>query len=255
MTRPSLQRATAISFTAHIIIFIAALIILSLRPSLREKTYTVNLVMPETPGKLTTPARPPARKTATKKPAHRVPPPKNKGALKQKAPEKKPAMAVRKDRAPEAVHDNSGQAISRLRQKKEMQESEKHRLARLDEMASRKRLEDIRRGAATEGARVAGSNVTAKRRNEILSAYSDTIMKTIKNNWAFPDIGITTLHTEVSITVFADGSLRINQITSPSGNRALDQSVLKAIIKTGSVAPPPFGDNENVTLNFIPVGK
>jgi colicin import membrane protein len=168
-------------------------------------------------------------------------------------PEKKTSVAVKKE-GPEISQDKAREAIEKLRQEQEKRETDAQRQEHLKKLQEQRRLEALRNRLAAEGASEAESQIPEGARNDILNDYKNDIVPRIKENWVFPDVGMGT-RTEVSITVFADGTIRINRIISPSGNRAFDQSVLKAIVKTGRVAPPPFGRNEDVTLNFIPVNK
>ena len=252
MTRPDFQRATAISFAAHALIFLTALVVMSLSPSHKSKVYTIDLVSPSAGS---------VRKRVKPRPARRTPPPKVMPAApvkpaKRTPPAKKPAMAVKKDPAPakkepapEVSQQKTRQAIDKLRQ----EEAEAQKQKRLKEMEDERRLDELRSRLAAEGASATSGQVPEGERNGIMTSYSNRIMTSIKQNWVFPDVVRSPgLRTEVSITVFADGTIRINRVISPSDNRAFDQSVLKAIIKTKEVDPPPFGRNEDVILNFIP---
>jgi colicin import membrane protein len=248
MIRPDFQRATVISFVAHMLFFLTALAIMGVRSPYKGKVYTISLVSPQRAG-------PPA----ASKQGRRTPPPKKarKAGKDSQAtrtpPEKKPAMALKKE-DPDASRDNAQEAIEKLRREQKARDAEARKQESIKELKEKKRLEELRNRLAAEGASDAESRLSEGERNSALSAYSDKIMKSVKDNWLFPDVGVGT-RTEVSITVFADGTIRINRIITPSGNRAFDQSVVKAIIKTGNVAPPPFGRNEDVTLNFIPVSR
>ena len=259
MIRPDFQKATVISCVAHLLFFLTALVLMGLRSPHKSKVYTISLVSPARTGAI-----------ATEKPVRRTPPPKKIRKVKTESPvthtptekipapmaEKKPAMAVEKE-DPEVSQKIAREAIEKLRQEqeaREAQEAEARRQQQLREAEQKQRLEELRNRLAAEGASEAESQIPEGERNDILNTYKTTIVPLIKENWVFPDVGIGT-RTEVSITVFVDGTIEINDIITPSGNRAFDQSVLKEIIKTGRVEPPPFGRNEDVTLNFIPVKK
>lgn len=251
MIRPDFQRATVISCVAHLLFFLTALAILGFRSPLKSKVYTISLV---SPGRTAPPS--------LSKPVRRTPPQKKIQRQKEAPPEtrtpvaKKPAMSV-KEEDPAISKKKAEEAIEKLRKEQkalEERQKEEEREERLKEQEEKQRLEELRNQLAAEGASDVESQIPEGERNSAMSAYSDQIMKMVKDNWVFPDVGVGT-RTEVSITVFVDGSIDIKGILTPSGNRAFDQSVLKAIIRTGKVPPPPFGRNENITLNFIPVKK
>jgi len=263
MIRPDFQRATVISFVAHLLFFLTALAAMGFRSPHKTRVYTISLVSPERAGA-----------PAISSPVRRTPPPKKVHIQKEEPPAisrpqqktEKPEMRtppVKKDlpapkeQDPAISGKKAREAIDKLRMEqeaREAEEAERHRKESLKELEEKARLEELRNSLAAEGASDIESQVPEGELNDILSAYRDTIIPLIKGNWVFPDVG-TGIRTEVSITVFVDGTVRINKITIPSGNRAFDQSVLKAIIKTGKVPPPPFGRDEDITLNFIPVNK
>ena len=251
MIRPDFQRATAISFAAHVLVFLTALIIISFRPSHKSKIYTIDLLSPSA----STPQKTNNNRDKSRKP-RRTPPPKIKSAspAERTPPAKKPAMAVKEEpdaKVPDLPKEKAREDID----KSQMEEAEAHRQARLRELENERRLDELRSRLAAEGAAQDSGQVPEGERNDIMIAYSNKIMTSIKMNWVFPDVVSPSLRTEVSITVFADGTIRINKITVPSDNSAFNQSVLKAIIKTGKVDAPPFGRNEDVILNFIPAEK
>jgi len=240
--RPDFQRATVISCAAHVLLFLTALVIMGLHTPQKNRVYTISLVTPSG-----------SRVHSAKKPQRRTPPSKRvrKTSPEERTPPaKKHSMAVKDDS--EASGKKAREAIEKLRQQQEEKKAEAHMKERLKELEDTKRLDELRSRLATEGASGAEEQGSDGERNVRMKAYSDTIMNGIKDNWVFPDVGMG-IRAEVSITVFADGSISINRIITPSGNRAFDQSVLKAIIKTAKVPPPPFGRNEDVILNFIPV--
>lgn len=257
MTRPNLQRATAISFAAHIAFLLAAAIILSLRPPHKSRVYTIDLIsLPKSasPKKAGAPAKSP--ETRAREHARRSLPPKRKlktVEAEPEAPAKKPAMAVKKAPAQPVRPEPKPKAepMKPVEDKAEEAIEEKQETEEAKALARKKRLEELRNRMAARGAAGPASGLSGAREANIMAAYSSSIMSSIKGNWVFPEVMEGT-RAEVSITVFADGTIKINKMLNPSGNRAFDQSVLKAIVKTGSVEPPPFGQNEDVILNFIP---
>jgi len=272
MIRPDFQKATVISCVGHLVFFLMALVLIGLRSPHKSRVYTISLVTPA--GTVATPAEkqisrtPPPKKVnkvKTEIPVPRTPAEKKPAAAEKKpeavekkpeAIEKKPEMALKKE-DPEASQKKALEAIEKLRQEQKARDDKEAQALREEqtrEAEEKQRLEELRNRLAKEGASDAESRIPEGERNDILNSYRDTIVPMIKKNWIFPEVGMGT-RTEVSITVFADGTIRINRITTPSGNRVFDQSVLKAITKTGRVEPPPFGRNEDVTLNFIPVKK
>lgn len=258
MIRPDFQRATTISLAAHIAVFLASLIIISLRAPQNNKVYTISLVSPSGDSKPAIKRAPPPKakaKRQTTPPAKKRTPPHKKRAVvpaKKRTPpaSKSPAMAV-KDAAPSAMEQKET-AIEKLRREKQAREARTHMNETIKALEEKKRLEEVRAKMAAQGAQGAGQQHSRGERNEIMEGYSNRIMQKIKANWVFPEVNMA-MRAEVSITVFADGTIRINRMTIPSASQAFNQSVLKAIIKTKKVDPPPFGTNEDVKLNFIPV--
>jgi TonB family protein len=90
-------------------------------------------------------------------------------------------------------------------------------------------------------------------KSRLLEDYGERIQAIIYGNWVYAlareDLDLVT---KVSVTVRRDGTMSVNKVVEPSGDRAFDQSALRAIRKTGKVEPPPFGRDEEVILNFYP---
>jgi outer membrane biosynthesis protein TonB len=161
------------------------------------------------------------------------------------APEVKAAPANRQRVAPKkkaAVSEKPGPAP----RADDQEELKKHKTELLEKLKKKQatiykqdRLSEIKEKLESEQASVP-------------SAEPNLIEESIREKWVFPDIDIRGLEAVISITVMRNGLIRINRFERPSGNELFDRSTLKAINRTGRVKPPPFGEELDIGIRFIP---
>ena len=259
MTQPSLQKAAAISFAAHIVFFIVATLIGKASFMRHDsKTYIIDLVTPsasqtekaESPAAGQPIEQPKAEKTRTEPQQKQPVPPQKKETAKtkaQKQPDAKEAkMAMKSTKELDDAAKRKDDYIKSLKQKQVAEDRGKEAVS---DLATKSALDKIRASASAKGKDTGYTNAQIE---GIQNAYASKIQNMIERNWIYPDTGVQYVECSVAITVRADGSLVVNKIVQPSGNRTFDQSTLKAIKKTATVEPPPFGESLDVVLKFIP---
>lgn len=267
MTEPSLQKASAISLIAHLVFFAAAAILGKAGFMRHEsKTYIVNLITPaatqslnvDAPQAPAAPEQPSAEQPKAEQKKQQAPPPKKetrkpKAEQKQAQPKaqkqpdaKEAAMALKSTKDIEAATKRREEYIKSLQQKQFAEERSREAVS---DIATQSKLKEIQARASAKGK---DTGYTGAQIEGIQNAYAAKIQTQIERNWIYPDTGVQYVECSVSITVKASGALIIRKIEQPSGNRTFDQSTLKAIKKTATVEPPPFGEELDVVLKFIP---
>lgn len=73
-----------------------------------------------------------------------------------------------------------------------------------------------------------------------LQQYASKVGAEIRKNWFYPDMRGEGLYAEVSVIILADGMLVMKDFERKSGNPLFDNSIGRAISRTGKVEPPPF---------------
>ncbi len=105
-----------------------------------------------------------------------------------------------------------------------------------------------------------GSGTGSKKVLELIDIYRVEVAFQIQKNWAFPEqlVGARTdLVAELAFTILPNGEIKDIWFDKSSGNRYLDESAKKAIMKSNPVRPHPPGINKpfvNVGLRFTPKG-
>jgi colicin import membrane protein len=229
--------------------FLLLLILLSKRTTvLPHKVYTVNIVTPVVK-KVKTP--PPKRvKAEAAKPsaqAPKIPPKKTPAREKPKAPPRavKPAMK-------EA--DLKNYVSERLTDIKARKEDEQYKRESLERIESKRKLEDIRQRALIRS-RQGDDAASEAVRSKILDEYSGRIHDSIYDVWIFPDVELKGLQARIAITVMKNGTIILRRFEDPSGSKPYDRSALKALQKASPVEPPPFGEDIEYVITFIPYEK
>lgn len=256
MRVPNLQRATAVSFLAHVALLVIISIISHRPPTIKPIIYNVSIVQPEAPTKTRpAPAMPsPSQQAEEAGAVHRqriVPKPPKPQNRQKVPPEKRPAPVPEK-KGPSA-DELKEQKLRELQQQKEQQQQDDAlREQKLREFEKQKALDAIR-DQATARSRSADDSRKKAQYDQALAEYVSLIDQAIREHWVYPDIqGVRDLSATVNITVFPNGKVRINKFERPSGNRVFDRSILKAIKDTGAVQPPPFGELLEIGVRFIP---
>jgi colicin import membrane protein len=132
-------------------------------------------------------------------------------------------------------------------------------IARLKDQVKKTGTVDQKQNKGDKGTRtLEGSG--SKRALELIDLYRVEIAYQIQKNWAFSDQlagGRTDLVAELAFTVMPNGEIRDIWFDKRSGNRYLDDSAKKAIMKSNPVRPHPTGIRRsyvNVGLRFTPKG-
>jgi TonB family protein len=195
--------------------------------------------------------------TETKAPEkQRVPKNRQKMPPAKKAPPRDSKWLTEKPVQPKqekaAYKKSTDDKARRIKELRESREAEMYKQKRLEELKDKARLDSIRQEAATTGME-AERKPSETEKSRLLEDYGERIQAIIYGNWVYAlareDMDLVT---KVSVTVRRDGTMNVNKVVEPSGDRAFDQSALRAIRKTGKVEPPPFGRDEEVILNFYP---
>lgn len=228
MRELSFRRATALSLLMHVGLMMVAMTA-TLKTSVRTPSvYTVRIVTPEAPKVKAAPAN-----------RQRVAP-KKKAAVSEK-----PAPAPRADDT-EELKKHKAELLEKLKKK----QASIYKQDRLSEI--KEKLESEQASASATAEPRAATEPAEGQRSRVLDNYINLIHESIKEQWVFPDIDIKGLEAVISITVMKNGLIRINRFERPSGNELFDRSALKAINKTGRVKPPPFGEDFDIGIRFIP---
>lgn len=110
------------------------------------------------------------------------------------------------------------------------------------------------------GAVLPGTTSGSQKVLEIIDIYRVEIAYKVQNNWAFSGQlagNAKNLQASLVFKVMPNGMIRDIFFTDRSGNKYLDESAYKAIVKTNPVDPHPPGVNQpyiNVGLRFTPEG-
>jgi colicin import membrane protein len=105
-----------------------------------------------------------------------------------------------------------------------------------------------------------GSNASSKKVLEIIDIYRVEIAYKVQKNWAFSgQLAGDSDHLQASLVfkVMPNGEIKDIFFTDRSGNRYLDESAYKAIVKSNPIDPHPAGISKpfiNVGLRFTPEG-
>ncbi len=217
MREPNISSITILSFVMHLVFIIVALIVIKQSNRIPLPTpYIVNLVGPIIE-KTTAPKTAEDTSTATAESNAKM-------VTDSSAPVKK--KTDDKDKTNEYIEDR----IAALKAKKKVQTIVKLRniIALSHSGSSEKESAEPAQKAAGSGNVISGIG------------YGEKIGEEIRQYWAFPTIGGEDLEAVISITVHADGKIKINKIEKSSGNPLFDRSVLNAINRASPVTPPPY---------------
>jgi colicin import membrane protein len=164
----------------------------------------------------------------------------------QKAAYRRKLAAAEAAAARETAEAARAREIERLRQEQARQTA----IERIrQEQARGAEMDRIRRLAAEQAARASSATSQAEM-DQARREYALKIEALILENFVFPETVPATTRCVVAITVLKDGTLRIDTIETPSGNRIFDRAALSAITKTGTVPAPPFGREIPLGVNF-----
>ncbi len=243
----SFEKATGLSFAAHIVFFIFAVLVVGTNHARKVDVYTVRIMSPAPPA--------PASETAIGEtgpanrqklpPAKKAPPKDSQWLSDEPAPVRvdKKSLAVKRAALAEARHQ---QELRKLREARQIKEQA------IQNLQQKARFDSIRQQAASQDAKKPEGRSEAQR-NKALAEYGERIQAIIYSNWVYTLAQEDRdLRTRISVVVRRDGTMTVKKVEEPSGDRVFDLSALKAIRKTGKVEPPPFERDEELILNFYP---
>mgnify|MGYP000595622421 CR=1 FL=1 len=110
------------------------------------------------------------------------------------------------------------------------------------------------------GAKLGKFNEAGKRKAELIDLYRLEVAFQIQKRWAFNDAlagGDQSLVAAIVFKIMPDGEIQDIFFTDRSGNKYLDESAYKAIVKSNPVDPHPDGLNQpyvEMGIRFTPQG-
>lgn len=267
----SLRGSILISVCVHLGFFLAFLLIS--RPGgakvIYKPQYQVRLVQPDEIPSLSKPKRKAAPKP---KPAAAAEPPKSKVTLPEKKKEEKPKAPVPVKKTPEkpkpVVRPEEVSPTESV--KKETAEKPPPKVAEpaqptpepepqkvLDDVLARIKKKVGARKQVAANRRTTPESGWEKRQKEMeYRRYYDLVDQRVYENWIPPpntDLNNQDLMTVVAITMLPDGRILKSFIEESSGNPLFDQTVMRAILKSNPLPPPPIGLDQQsyeLGLNF-----
>jgi TonB family protein len=93
------------------------------------------------------------------------------------------------------------------------------------------------------------SNISTE---DVMNLYMKDMEHRIKSNW-FPQQDSFKNKTVVTFQIMRDGTIKSSKVSEPSGDKQFDADAVKAVEKTGKVAPLPkniFGEYIDITFTF-----
>jgi len=161
----------------------------------------------------------------------------------------KSAIAAIEKKVEESRPDPVAEAIDRLRSKLK-------KSGAVSQPGTYAGKGSVRSGAGIMG----GAGAGGRHALELIDIYRVEIAYQIQKNWAFSESlagGRTDLVVELAFTVMPGGEIKDIWFDTRSGNRYLDESAYKAVMKSNPVSPHPPGLSEKVVyvgLRFGPKG-
>ncbi|MBW1840427.1 MAG: TonB C-terminal domain-containing protein [Deltaproteobacteria bacterium] len=207
-----------------------------------------------------------------------APTPKQPSAIKKAVPISKPAVSLNKTPAQKvaetpkkwkakkslkketfkpskAVED----AVTRIEKQVEETAPPSSQISKaIDELRKKVGQDATRQGSGVQG--VAGTGGAGKEALTLIEIYRIQIAFDVQKNWAFSESLAGThegLKVELAFNVMPNGEIRDVWFDQRSGNRYLDESAKKAVMKSNPVRPHPPGIDEPfvwVGLRFGPEG-
>ena len=266
--------ALAVPLVCHLLFFTVLLYARDNKPDRRMTQSIINVSMVTLPpqgqaarASLSKQA-PPARKAETTKPAEvqvkqntqakpevSIAPKKHKTKTSLKKKTYKPEKVVRsaikeiEQHVEDTRPDPLAEALDRLKSKVAKDEA-------AQEQSGTTRVGSSGQTTAANGT----TGLTGKQVTDLIDFYRVEIAFEVQKHWAFSEQLAgkdTKLQASLVFKVMPDGQIRDLFFTDRSGNRFLDDSAYKAIIKSNPVAPHPEGVNKpfiHVGLRFTPKG-
>jgi len=270
----------AVSFACHVAFFVMMHFLPALRPEKKRSlppAVSVTMVsLPQAEAPRAAPAAPAETTASRVQPAPTKPtePPKPEMPAPEMPVPKTPPVPKTKQSLKKQTYRSSkvvDSAISRIEEKVEQEAQQRpdplqEALDRLrEQVESSQRTSpadqpsketDVSARAGTVG----GSAEGALKELELIDIYRMEIAWRVQKNWAFPDRlagNGDDLVVELAFTVLPNGEIRDVWFDKRSGNRYLDESAKRAVLKANPVAPFPKGVAKSlitVGLRFTPEG-
>jgi colicin import membrane protein len=264
-----LAAAISISVLCHLLIFAASVYYSQYRPEKRfvPSVIRVNMVAlppagPEAPPAavpprvVKSPAAPKKAAVPVGKKAPATPKAKKAVSLSKKRDTRKTSMKKKTYRPSQVVK----KALRRI--EKQVDQGRPDPLSAALDRLKAKVADDGPRTRPAAGKRTGPTTPGAGRVRQLalIDIYRVEIAHQIQKNWAFSGSvagGRTELTAELAFTVMPDGQIRDVWFDKRSGNRYLDESARKAVVKSNPVRPHPAGilrPYVTVGLRFTPEG-
>jgi len=242
MRRLTLPRMILVSGVMHVLFIAAA--VLSTYPgratTLYRPQYQVRLVQPSDIPSLSAPQ-------AEEEPEVAVPPPPAKEEKKEVVvPEEKKEEKTK----PVPIAEDKDQKVTQPKkastEKSTSEKKPKERKAEDSIQEAIKRVQkDIKqRDVLASKGSAFGKGLTGIEGSLEYNEYYDQIEQRVRQNWSPPehyDPRLEDLLTVVSLSILPDGKIQQSWVEKSSGNRYFDESVMRAILKSNPLPPPPTG--------------
>ena len=271
----------AISAMLHIVLIAAIILIPALAPAKRYIPTVVNVSLVSLPAQgnapveAVVPKKPEVKEEAPEpekvevKPEPVKPPPPPPKPVEKVAiePVPKKSKKVKKSLKHKTFKPSTvvKQSVSKL--EKEVEEKRQPTLEdtlnRLKQQVAREDKNPRARKAGPVGTSTgspAGSGLTSSQERDRVRIYQAEIAYQVQKNWAFSEQlagGRTDIEAALGIKIMPDGEIADIWFDQRSGNRHLDESAYRAIVKSNPLPPLPqglFGSNYTVGLRFGPGG-
>ena len=268
----------AISAVLHIVMIAVIILIPALAPAKRYIPSVVNVSLVSIPPKgsapveTVVPQKPTAKEAEPKKvevkPEPVKPPPPSKPVKKvaiEPAPKK--SKKVKKSLKHKTFKPSKvvKQTVTKLEKEVEekRQPSLEDTLNRLKREVAREEKKPRTRPSGPVGTptgRPGGSGLTSAQEQDRVRVYQAEIAYQVQKNWAFSEQlagGRTDIEAALGIKIMPNGEITDIWFDQRSGNRHLDESAYRAIVKSNPLPPLPqglFGSNYTVGLRFGPGG-
>lgn len=172
---------------------------------------------------------------------------------KKKEPEKKVEKPVEKEKPKKPV--DSGKNVEQENEEKKVEEQTQDKIA---EALSRLQKKVAEQGETKEGESSGTYTGYGEKGYKPIDLYNLVIGSTIEQNWVFNDILARmdqNLEVIILIKILKSGEIRDIIYETRSGNRYLDESAKKAVMKINPLPPLPAGMHSyDLGLIFTPKG-
>ena len=269
----------AISAVLHIVMIAVIILIPALAPAKRYIPSVVNVSLVSIPPKgsapveAVVPQKPEVKKAEPKKvevePEPVKPPPPPPKPVEKVAidPVPKKSKKVKKSLKHKTYKPSKvvKQTVTKLEKEVEekRQPSLEDTLNRLKREVAREEKKPRTRPSGPVGTptgRSGGSGLTSAQERDRVRVYQAEIAYQVQKNWAFSEQlagGRTDIEAALGIKIMSNGEITDIWFDHRSGNRHLDESAYRAIVKSNPLPPLPqglFGSNYTVGLRFGPSG-